>query len=132
VEIAVEGLAVPIMGFYDFEWAQHDLLTDLKSTYQLPSANKLPHARQVSLYKKCREVKTASLTYVTPKKSAMYELEEAEAHFNALVKTALAVQKFLSISKDPMELASMVVPDVDSFYYNDPVTRQWAFEIWGV
>ena len=26
----------------------------------------------------------------------------------------------------------MVVPDVESFYYNDPIQRQRAFEIWGV
>jgi hypothetical protein len=31
-----------------------------------------------------------------------------------------------------MELASLVVPDVDSFYFNDPITRQAAFDVWGI
>jgi len=29
-------------------------------------------------------------------------------------------------------LASLVVPDVDTFYFSDPITRQMAFEIWGL
>jgi len=24
------------------------------------------------------------------------------------------------------------MPDVDSFYFNDPITRQAAFEVWGI
>jgi hypothetical protein len=38
----------------------------------------------------------------------------------------------LSITKDPGELASLVVPDVDSFYFADPLTRKAAFDVWGV
>jgi hypothetical protein len=43
-----------------------------------------------------------------------------------------AIQRFLAVSGDPSELAAMVVPDVDSFYFNDPLTRQAAFEVWGL
>jgi hypothetical protein len=31
-----------------------------------------------------------------------------------------------------MELAGLLVPDPDSFYYSDPVTRQLAWELWQI
>jgi len=133
VSYDVEGLAVPLIGYYDFEWENHGVLTDLKTSHALPSAIKINHARQVALYRAARgDNLSARVTYVTSKKSATYALENPREHIATLGKIALAVQKFLSVSSDPMELASMVVPDVDSFYFNDPASRQAAFDIWGI
>ena len=132
VSHTADGLDVPIIGYFDFEWEQHSFLTDLKTTHALPSKISVNHARQVSLYKAVRGVKKACVTYTTPKKVATYELENSEVHLRALVTIGKAIQKFLSVSDDPAELASMVAPDVDSFYFNDPVTRQMAFEVWGL
>jgi hypothetical protein len=127
-----EGLDVEIMGYFDFEWSQHGILIDLKTTHACPSKISINHARQVALYKATRGSASARLAYTTPKKVAVYELENADMHLQALVIIAKAIQKFVSMSTDPYELASMVVPDVDSFYFNDPETRQAAFEIWGL
>lgn len=133
VSHTVEGLSVPIIGYYDFEWEHKGVLIDLKTTHRLPSKITLPHARQVSLYKMVRgDNLSARISYTTPVKVATYELENYREHLTALERVALTIQKFLSISDDPLELASLVVPDVDSFYFNDPVTRQEVFEIWGV
>lgn len=133
VSYEVEGLAVPLIGYYDFEWENHGVLTDLKTSHALPSAIKINHARQVALYRAALgDNLSARITYVTSKKSATYALENPREHIATLGKIALAVQKFLSVSSDPMELASMVVPDVDSFYFNDPASRQAAFDIWGI
>ena len=134
IEYAVEGLAVPMIGFYDFEWEDKGILTDLKTTHALPSSIKMNHARQVALYRAARgDNLSAMVTYVTPKKVASYKLENAREHVQALGKIALQVQNFLSLSEDPMKLASYVVPDIDgSFYFNDPLTRQAAYDIWGV
>jgi hypothetical protein len=129
----VEGLAVPLIGYYDFEWEHKGVLIDLKTAHQLPSKIKMPHARQVSLYKAARgDNLSARITYTTPKKVATYELENHREHLKALETIALTIQRFLSLSDDPLELASYVVPDVDSFYFNDAATRQTVFEIWGV
>ena len=133
VSHTVEGLSVPIIGYYDFEWAHKGVLIDLKTTHRLPSKISLPHARQVSLYKAVRgDNLSARISYTTPVKVATYELENHREHLTALERVAMTIQKFLSISADPLELASLVVPDVDSFYFNDPITRQDVFEIWGV
>lgn len=133
VSLDIDGLIVPMIGYYDFEWEQHGLLIDLKTTHALPSKISINHARQVALYNAARgDNISARVTYVTPKKSATYALENVREHVAALGKIGVAIQNFLAISEDPLGLASVVVPDVDSFYFNDPITRQAAFEIWGI
>ena len=124
---------VPMIGFYDFEWANHGILTDLKTTHALPSKISTSHARQVALYVAARGSNLdARLTYVTSKKSATYHLENVAQHVLALEKIALTIQRFLSISDDPAELAAIVVPEVDSFYFADPMARKAAFDVWGL
>lgn len=131
IEYKIDGLHVPMIGFYDFEWADHGILIDLKTTHALPSKISTNHARQVALYCAARgDNLDARLCYVTPKKSAVYHLENVRQHVEALGVIALTIQRFLSISKDPYELAGIVCPDVDSFYFADPLARQAAFDTW--
>ncbi len=133
IEYKVEGLMVPMIGFYDIEWANHGILTDLKTTHALPSKISTSHARQVALYCAARGNNLdARLTYVTPKKAATYHLENVDQHVQALGRIALTIQRFLSISNDPAELAALVVPEVDSFYFADPMARKAAFDVWGL
>jgi PD-(D/E)XK nuclease superfamily len=133
IHYAVEGLDVPLTGFYDFEWEEKGVLVDLKTTHALPSQISAAHARQVALYKAARgDNLSARLTYVTPKKTHTLELENHREHLASLVKIAKTIQKFLSLSEDGLELASYVVPNIDDFYFNDAMTRQSAFEVWGI
>jgi hypothetical protein len=133
IRFEVEGLSVPFIGFYDFEWNDGKVLIDLKTTHALPSQINNAHARQLALYHAARGGNSdAQIAYVTPKKYAVYRLENPADHVKALSKIGLSIQKFLSITKDPDELASLVVPDVDSFYFADPLTRKAAFDVWGV
>jgi len=133
IEYKVDGLLVPMIGFYDFEWEQHGVLVDLKTTHALPSKISTNHARQVALYVAARgDNLDARITYVTSKKSATYELENKREHVDALGRIALTIQRFLSITDDPYELASLIAPDVDSFYFGDQQSRQQAFDIWGL
>jgi hypothetical protein len=53
-------------------------------------------------------------------------------HLEALKRAGMAIQRFLSVSEDPMELASLVMPDLSSFYFKDPMTRQAVWEIWKI
>ena len=133
IEYHVEGLAVPLIGFFDIEWANHGILTDIKTTHALPSKISTSHARQVALYRAARGHNLdARVTYVTPKKSATYHLENVEQHVEALTRIALTIQNFLSVSDDAKELAKLVVPEVDSFYFADPLARKTAFDVWGL
>ena len=133
IECHFEGLAVPMIGFYDIEWEDHGVLTDIKTTHALPSKISTNHARQVALYRAARgDNLDARVSYITPKKSATYNLENPREHLLALEKIALTIQRFLSLSDDAKVLASYVVPEVDSFYFADPITRKAAYEVWGL
>jgi hypothetical protein len=130
IEWRPAGLTYPIVGYYDYHWAQHNITTDLKTTEKLPTAVKIPHARQVALYVTTNNA-DARATYVTPKKRATYQIENIDAHRNALHQMALRCEAFLALSEDPEFFKTITLPDLESFYWNGPA-RQIAFEIWGV
>ena len=74
----------------------------------------------------------ARLAYVTPKKLEVYRLENVREHRRALHNIAKRVENFLDLSDDPAFFLSITAPDVDSFYWASPPSRQLAFEHWGV
>lgn len=121
-------VAVPFIGFVDFDYSDHGILVDLKTTHRCPSSISTAHARQVALYAAASDNMSARVAYVTTKKHAVYELENKADHLNALVQIAIRMEKFLRISDDPNELASLLVPNYDSFYWSSPASRQAGFE----
>lgn len=126
-----EGLKLPIVGYFDYEWSNHGILGDLKTTEKMPSQIKVSHARQVALYAQSDNV-DARLIYVTPKRLEVYGLENVRRHRDALHNIALAVEKFLALSDDPEFFKTITVPDLDHFYWANPPARQLAYEIWKV
>jgi hypothetical protein len=131
VEWTPDGLEAPIIGYFDYEWAEHGIITDLKTTEALPSKIKTPHARQVALYATSDNL-DARLSYCTPKKRATYQLENVREHRNALHQIALRVERFLALSDDPEFFVSIIAPDLDSFYWAPPEARQAAWETWNI
>jgi hypothetical protein len=129
VEWKPDGLELPIVGYFDYEWAEHGIIVDLKTTEKLPSQNKIPHARQVALYAASDNM-DGRLTYVTPKKVATYRVENIREHRNALHQIALSVEAMLSLG-DPQRIKRLVMPDLESFYWGGP-NRQLAFDHFGV
>lgn len=132
VELQVQGLMVPIIGFIDYEWQVHDLMLDCKTTSRVPSEIKPDHARQGSLYVKARGLKEGRFGYFSDKKSSVYRLENVDYHLNYLIKTAFVIQRFLQLAGASGDPAALVVPDLDSFYFKDPISRQSVFEVWGL
>jgi hypothetical protein len=131
--ISFDNLSVPIIGYYDAAWDNHKVLTDIKTTHKMPNEVKTPHARQVALYwAGFKGEMDPRLTYVTPRKAVTYRLDNPQEHLDALANIARTIERFLGVSKDPHELAALLVPDVDSFYFNEPATKQMAFEVWGL
>lgn len=133
VEWRPEGLQAPIIGYFDFAWDDHGIVVDLKTTERMPSAIKVPHARQVALYAAAiSDNIDPRLTYCTPKKLATYRLENVREHRNALHRIALAVERFLALSDSPEFFLSITAPDIESFYWSGPPSRQLAFDHWGI
>ena len=124
-----EGIPVPIMGYFDFRWSAHGIVVDLKTQLRLAGEIKPAHGRQVSLYIH-NTADEGRVCYTTPQKLAMYKLTDPAAHLDALLNVARRLTKFLAISADKAELASMIAPNYESFYWN-PVARQLGREVFG-
>lgn len=131
-EWRMDGIAVPVLGFSDVEYDSHGLIVDIKTTHAQPTAIKTAHARQVASYLGAGANMIGGVAYVTSKKAALYQLENATAHVAALTRMAHSLQNFLAISADPHELASLLTVDTESFYLADPRARQAAFSVFGV
>lgn len=133
IEHQFDDLSIPVVGYYDVAWDNHGILLDIKTQLRLSSQIKTGHARQVALYKAAlSDNLDTRISYITDKKAATYSLENYKEHVAALHRIALTMQRFVSLSRDGQELAGLVVPDTDTFYFNDPVTRQNAWEVWSV
>lgn len=129
-------LPVPILGYDDFQFDKDGvkISVDLKTTKACPSSIREPHRNQGAVYATALPDHQIKFCYVTPKKSAVYEVTHAEAKelMQDFVKAVQAMEKFLSISDDVQELASFFAPSYSSFYWDDPIIRSEAKRIFGV
>lgn len=127
------GLPVPLVGYFDFRWPEHGVLVDLKTALKCESRIKTEHARQVAVYKGAiSDNLDARVAYATPKNIAVYGLENHRAHLDALARIGRTLERFLSISDDPADLAAIVIPDTDHWLCADERTRRNVFEVWGI
>ena len=131
VEVALDGVPVPCIGYTDFVFHGHGVVVDLKTSSTLPSAIKVSHARQGAVYARAFSNYSMRFCYTTPKKSAVYVLENASEHLAALANIARRLDRFLAVSADPAELAAIVCPDYDSFYWSAPEARANGIKIFG-
>jgi len=139
IEHKPEGLAVPIMGYFDLRYDDAGVIIDIKPTQRMPATDddgnvtaKLTHARQVSFYKHAtNDNYGAYLAYLTDKKGTVCSVPDTRLHRDALVQIAMILQRFLSLSDDRRELAGLVCPDYEHFMFNDTRARRAALDIWG-
>lgn len=125
-------LPLPMRGFIDLRWEDQGILTDIKTTMRVPSEISGSHARQVSSYGfAISDNLDLRVSYISDKRAVTYSVENSKQHLEAMIKIANALEKFLSISDDPRDLAQYVAVDFSSFYWSDPAARQAGFEVWG-
>ncbi len=129
VSLHLPEVPVPIIGFLDFVWSDHGMIVDLKTQLRLSSAISTAHARQGALYASATNYETR-FCYTTPRKCAVYRLEEPATHLEGLRRIALTLDRFLDLSSDPLELARYLVPDLEAFWFRDAAVRAKAFEVW--
>ena len=67
--------------------------------------------------------------YVTKKEAISFKVQNVEQRLNEVIKIAFGLQKFLSISDDPFELASILYPNYDDWRWNDEMKKQ-STKIW--
>lgn len=127
----LEGIPVPVWGFLDFEWPNHGIIVDLKSTSRIPSEISDPHARQGAIYTRAGSNVQTRMAYVSPKRIAVYVVEDVARHLSDFINAAQAIERLLSLSDDGEKLTRCFAPDLSSFYWGDASARALAHEIWG-
>jgi hypothetical protein len=140
VELRLDDVPVPVIGFIDWRFDDHGLIVDLKTSERLPSAISLSHSRQGAIYARAHGNYGMRFAYVKPtagKKDGravvVYELERAEIdrQLMALRQIALRLERFLALSNDSAELCGLIVPDYERFHWTNPTTRARGAEIYG-
>jgi len=131
IEVMLPGVPVPVIGYLD--WLYDDQIVDLKSTLRVPSAMSEPHLRQASVYKTFHKTRRVHFFYVSDKRAVLHTLtrEQYDVAMRELIGAATRLERFLGLSDDPMELAALVPHSSESFYFNDPVTKAKAIEVFG-
>ena len=115
-----EDLPIPFLGYIDFVFKDNEIgIRDLKTTARMPSKISEAHSRQLALYSLAFPDKSLWCDYVTPKQTISYKLSDQDSKLKEITKISLGLMRFLSISDDPYELASMFYPDLDSWMWNE-------------
>jgi len=132
IEVMLEGVPIPVIGYLDFKWSQHGIIGDLKSTARIPSEISDAHNGQGAIYTMSSNGNMQTrMMYVSPKKIAVYPVENVALHIARLTRTAKAIESFLSLSDDSEALTRCFAPDMSSFYWGDASAQSVAREIWG-
>jgi hypothetical protein len=126
-----DDVAAPVCGYTDWVFDDHGLILDLKTTEPLPSCISDAHGRQGAVYAKAHGNYGMRFAYVKPaagKKDGrvivVYEMSaDVRRHLVALHQIALRLGRFLNLSSDPHELAGLLVPDFEHFWWNHPIAR---------
>lgn len=130
VEVLLPEVPVPVIGYQDFVWDAHGIVLDLKTQLRLASEISPAHARQGAVYVAGTN-RQMRFCYATPKKVAVYALEDPRAPLVTLQHIALRLERFLRLSRDPAELAGLLCPDFESFWWSSPEARALGREIYG-
>jgi hypothetical protein len=111
------GWELPVIGFLDFVYPKEGLIIDLKTTMRCPSEMSVSHARQAAVYSKAKGDMACKMLYVTPKKSALYGVDDVNAVL-AEVKTILTRQEAFLRLHDRETIQRIVPINAASFYWN--------------
>lgn len=140
VEIRLDDVPVPVVGYIDWRFAQHGLIVDLKTAERFPSEIGNGHGRQGAVYASAHGNFGMRFAYAKPApgkkdpqqvKVLQMSGDDVARHLGALRAIALSLGRFLAVSNDPRELAGLLVPDFDSFWWSDPSVRANGREIFG-
>lgn len=131
IEVMIPGVPIPFLGFLDFEFA--DEVIDTKTTNAIPSVMPTAHARQFSLYKTAKMEKRMRGAYISSKRMDILTLDRDTYDKSMIEITVMAkrMEKFLSVSDDPLELAAIVSHDPSTFYWSDPAMKAEGVRVFG-
>ena len=124
IEVTFEDLPVPIIGYIDFIFK--DVIVDLKTTARMPSKPTEANKRQMAIYSLAYPNYRADVFYASPKATNKFIIDEADIkkHQKQIHSLAIGLMKFLSISDDKEELASIIHPNYDAWTWSEYMKEQ--------
>ena len=128
VSVQLDELPIPIIGYIDFRFA--DKIVDLKTTTRMPTRPTEAQKRQMALYSMAYPKSSVDLFFASPKEHKKFTLKNLSVYKKQLVKVALGIQKFLSVSNNKHEIASLTYPNLDSWLWTG--MKEEASKIWSV
>jgi hypothetical protein len=140
IEIRLDDVAVPLVGYIDWRFSGHGLIVDLKTTERFPLQIGDAHGRQGAVYASAHGNFGMRFAYAKPapgktdpRQVTVYEMsgDDIRRHLSALRAIALSLGRFLAVSTDARELAGLIVPDFDSFWWSEPAARAAGQEVFG-
>ncbi len=140
IEVRLDDVAVPLVGYIDWRFSDHGLIVDLKTTERFPSQIGDAHGRQGAVYASAHGYFGMRFAYAKPapgktdpRQVTVYEMsgDDLRRHLAALRAIALSLGRFLAVSNDPRELAGLIVPDFDSFWWSEPAARAAGRDVFG-
>ena len=129
VSVQIDDLPVPIIGYIDFRFA--DKIVDLKTTTRMPTRPTEAQKRQMALYSMAYPKSSVDLFFASPKEHKKFTLKNLSTYKKQLTKVAFGIQKFLSISNDRHEIASLTYPNLDSWLWTgmkDEASKIWSLK----
>jgi len=129
VSVDIDDLPVPIIGYIDFRFA--DKIVDLKTTTRMPTRPTEAQKRQMALYSMAYPKSSVDLFFASPKEYKKFTLKNLSAYKKQLTKVAFGIQKFLSVSDDKHEIASLTYPNLDSWLWTgmkDEASKIWSLK----
>ena len=135
IEIQFEDIPVPVIGYIDFIF--EEAIVDLKTTARMPSNVTDANKRQMAIYNLAYPNLKANVCYASPKNYTKFLITEDEIklHQKQVKALAFGLMKFLSISDDKEELASIIHPNYDMWTWSDYMKEQssktiqsWRYE----
>ena len=129
VSVQIDDLPVPIIGYIDFRFT--DKIVDLKTTTRMPTRPTEAQKRQMALYSMAYPKSSVDLFFASPKEHKVFTLKNLSAYKKQLTKVAFGIQKFLSVSDDKHEIASLTYPNLDSWLWTgmkDEASKIWSLK----
>lgn len=122
-----EDLPIPFLGYIDFMY--ENTIRDLKTVGARPSKFSEAHQRQLAVYSHAYPDKEMWCDYVTKREAVSFKLQNPKEKFQEVIRICFGLQKFLSISNDAFELASMLHPNYDDWRWSEDLKQQ-STKIW--
>jgi len=110
------------------DFSEEDIV-DLKTSTRMPSRPTEAQKRQMAFYSMAYPNNSVDLFFATPKDYKKFTLDNLSLYKKQLKSVAFSIQKFLSISNDKHELASLVYPNFDSWTWSAKFKKE-AKKIW--